>query len=144
MSKTLFLVLMVVATTAVAQKKRANQVTLPKIDVVDIPVVEWSSYPQDTTMVGLNIQTFSSLVKSRLPLRRIEVKINGLTTDVYAPEDFSSAVGKNKYEQLIERTVPLRTGSNIILIVAENDRGIKKGKPSTGSRRPKPNIIIAQ
>jgi hypothetical protein len=108
------------------RNKNKNQLTLPKVEVVDTPFIEWTSYSKDTTVVGLNIQTFSCKVKSRLPLQGIEVKINGLTTDVYSPEDFTSAVGQNKYDQLIERTVTLRTGSNIILIIATNNKGVKK------------------
>lgn len=126
MKNKLLLFFLLTSLAVVGQKKKHNQVSLPRVDVVDVPAIEWVSYSQDTTVVGLNIQTFTSLVKSRLPLQRIEVKINGLTTDVYSPEDFSSAIGQNKYEQFIERTVTLRTGSNIILIIAENNKGIKK------------------
>ena len=117
---------MVITVVDAQKKKKGAQLTIPNVVVVDVPSIEWTSYPQDTTVVAQNIQTFSLIVKSRLPLQRIEVKINGLTTDVYSPEDFAKAVGQNKYEQLIERTITLRTGSNTMLLIAENNKGIKK------------------
>lgn len=124
MRLTLLSLFLFLSLATTAQKKRGAQITIPKVDVVDIPVIEWISYPSDTTTVGLNIQTFTTVVKSRLPFKRIEVKINGLTTDVYEATDFSPAVGEHKYEQLIERTVTLRTGSNIIAVQAENSKSI--------------------
>lgn len=122
---TLFIAASILHTEA-QKKNRGNQVTIPKVEVVDVPSIEWVSYLNDTTIVGQNIQTFSCLVRSRLPLQQIEVKINGITSDVYSQVDFSKAIGVNKYEQIIERTVTLRTGSNSVFVVATNDKGIRK------------------
>lgn len=125
MRKIFILQLLLVSIMLQAQKNK-SQVTLPKQIVVETPVIEWPGYASDTTIVAQNIQTFSCLVKSRVPLKRINIFINGLTNDVYNPSDFAPAIGENKYQQLIERTVALRTGINKILVMAENDKGILK------------------
>lgn len=123
--KTYLLALLVLMTgTSLAQKKKSNQVTLPVVKVVDRPSIGWLTYEKDTTVVGTNIQTFSCLIKSRLPLRKIEVLANGIITDVYGVNDFLKAVEEHKYEQPIELTVTLRTGSNTLLVRATNDYGV--------------------
>ncbi len=115
---------MTVVLCSYGQKK--NQSTIPKVTIVDKPEIEWISYPKDTAnIVGTNIQTFSAIVRSRLPLLRVEIKVNGITSDFYEVADFSPSVKENQYEQLIERTITLRTGSNSILIIANNTHSIK-------------------
>jgi hypothetical protein len=118
------LVLVLLSTALFAQKKKGNQITLPMVKVVDTPVVEWASYPKDTTVVGVNMQTFSCVIKSRLPLKKVEIFTNGVSSDVYNQSDFKPAVSENYYEQQIERTVSLRTGSNILSVRVTNDQNI--------------------
>lgn len=110
---------------------KKNQLTIQRVNVVDKPRFDWISYPTDSMVVGQNIQKFSCVIKSRLPLLKIEVKVNGITLDVYKIGDFSPAVAENSYEQTIERSVTLRTGFNTISITAENVRNIKQ----EGSRK---------
>lgn len=100
---------------------------LEGVTVVDTPVIEWLSYPDDTiNLVSLNLQKLSTKVKSRLPFARVEIKVNGIVTDVYGTEDFSSAIAPNQYEELIERTLTLRTGINTIELSVTNTRNIEK------------------
>ncbi|MBL7873074.1 MAG: caspase family protein [Cyclobacteriaceae bacterium] len=114
-----------VASSAFCQKQRNAKITIPFVTVVDKPVIEWVSYPNDTTRVGLNIQTLSCRVNSKLLLQRIEILVNGLSTDVYKSNDFTTTKSENSYVQLIERTVTLRTGSNLVQLIVENEKGIK-------------------
>ena len=124
--KLLLLIFILVASSGYGQKKKKSaQLVIPMVNVVDKPIVDWISYPTDTTTVGLNIQTLTCQIKSKLPLQRIEIMVNGLSTDVYTNSDLSPAAGQNNYMQLIERTVTLRTGSNIIEVIAENTKGIR-------------------
>ena len=120
--------LMIILTLSVfssfAQKKKSNQVTLQHVEVIDVPVIEWTSFRGDTT-VGMNVQIFSCRVTSKLPFQKIEVKVNGLTTDVYTAKDIETG-RSGKYEKLIEPSITLRTGTNSILVLAENSKGIKK------------------
>ena len=120
----LLLFTLMVISVSVAQKRKGAQITIPKVDVVDYPTIEWLNYPTDTTTVAHNIQTLSCQVKSRLPLKRIEILVNGLSSDVYTSSDFSAAIGQNKYQQIIERTLTLRTGANIIQFIAENTKQV--------------------
>lgn len=125
--KILILTLLCISCISIyAQKSRKNQLTLSNVEVVDRPSFDWVSYPADSTVVGQNIQKFNCLIKSRLPLQKIEVKVNGITLDVYRSTDLSQAITQNNYEQVIERTVTLRTGYNSISILAENVKGISK------------------
>lgn len=121
---TFILLLLVVGTQGFAQKGKKNHLTILGVGVVDKPSIEWVSYLTDSAVVGLNIQTVSCLVHSRLPLTKIELRINGITSDVYQSGDFSSEIAPNTYAQKIERTVTLRTGYNTILVKAENVKGI--------------------
>lgn len=120
----LMIILAITVAESFAQKKKSNQVTIQHVEVIDTPVIEWESFRGDTT-VGMNVQIFSCRIKSKLPFQRIEVKVNGLTTDVYGAKDFSSGQA-GKYEQLIEPSITLRTGTNSIQVLAENDKGITK------------------
>jgi len=126
--KVLFTIIsfVLVMSSGYCQKKRNAQITIAGVKVVDTPVIDWIDYQKDTTTVGLNIQTLSCQVKSRLPLQRIEIIVNGLSMDVYTVSDLTNSKVESNYVQLIERTVTLRTGSNIIQLIAENDKGIKK------------------
>ncbi|QLH31919.1 MAG: hypothetical protein HWD62_05265 [Cyclobacteriaceae bacterium] len=113
---------------------------LSAVTVVDRPIIEWANFPQDTiNLVGLNIQKVSAVVKSRLPLSRIEFKVNGVITDVYDRKDFSPSKGQNKFEEFIERTLTLRTGINTIELTVTNIQNTY----STSSRKLKvdPNQI---
>jgi hypothetical protein len=121
---TLIIVLTLTAIGSFAQKKKSNQVTLQHVEVIDVPVIEWESFRSDTT-VGMNVQTFSCRIRSKLAFDRIEVKVNGLTTDVYTANDFAPGE-PGKYEKLIEPSITLRTGTNSIQVLAENSKGIKK------------------
>jgi hypothetical protein len=114
-----------VVSSGYSQKQRSAQITIPGVTVVNTPVIEWISNPNDTTTVGVNLQTLTCQIKSKLPLQRIEIFVNGLSTDVYTLSDLSASKVENEYIQLIERTVTLRTGNNIVQIVAENNKGIK-------------------
>lgn len=108
-----------------AQKKNGGK--LLQVKVVDTPVIDWISYPKDTAnVVGTNTQTATVMIRSRLPLSVVEIKINGITTDVYVEKDFSAPVAVNQYEQLVERTITLRTGANTLVIIAKNTQGIYK------------------
>jgi hypothetical protein len=117
--------LLFVASFATAQKRKGAELVIPRVEVVDKPSFEWVSYPGDTTVVGLTIQTLTCKVKSKLPLQRIEIIVNGLSTDVYTSADLAPAIAQNNYEQHIERTINLRSGSNSVQIIAENVKGIK-------------------
>ncbi len=124
--KLLVLIFILVASSSYGQKRKTTaQLVIPMVNVVDKPTVDWISYPTDTTTVGLNIQTLTCRVRSKLPLQRIEIMVNGLSTDVYTNADLIPAEGQNNYAQLIERTVTLRTGSNTIEVIAENTKGIR-------------------
>ncbi len=119
---TLFLLL---AITATAQNK--NQVTIPKVTVIDYPTVEWVNYPKDSTAVAQNTQLLSAVIKSRLPLSRVEVKLNNITLSVYEGADFEKTmVGEHRYEKHIEPSLSMRNGMNSIQIIATNDRSFKK------------------
>ena len=59
-----------------------------------------------------------------MPLQKIEVLANGVTTDVYGVNDFAKAVEEHKYEQPIELTATLRTGSNTLMVRVTNDHGV--------------------
>lgn len=127
MKKIIFVFIFIAAWShGFAQQGKKNQLTIPYVRVADKPVFEWISHPADSSVVGLNIQTISCIIKSRLPLSKIEIRINGITSDVYKSGDFSPQIAPNAYEQKIERTVTLRTGFNTILIVAENVKGISQ------------------
>ncbi len=121
---TLFLFLLSITVFSLAQKK--NQLLIPKINVVDKPVIQWVTYPKDTiNLVASSIQTFSVLIKSRLPLHLLEIRINDKSTDFYKASDFSQAVSANRYEQVIEPTSTFRTGLNTIIIVVTNTSGTR-------------------
>lgn len=108
-----------------AMHAQKNKAKISQVTVVDKPEIEWVTYPKDTiNIVGTNIQTFTAKVKSRLPLDRVEIRVNGLQSDMYGKSEFAPAVKPNRYEQLIERTLTLRTGTNTISIMATNTRGI--------------------
>ena len=92
------------AIDGIAQKKKNNEVTLQNVEVIDMPVIQWESFRSDTT-VGMNVQIFSCRIRSRLPFNRIEVKVNGLTTDVYAAKDLAGGTDGHKYEKLIEPSI---------------------------------------
>ena len=117
---------LIAITVGIGQKKKSGQIILPNVVVVDYPVIEWINYQADTTVVGLNIQALTSRINSRLPLQRIEILVNGISMDVYTSSDFSATISQNKYEQVIDRTLTLRTGFNTIQIIAENIKGIRK------------------
>jgi hypothetical protein len=125
-----FLLLMVLSSYGYTQTQyqaktgKKNQVNIARVVVIDKPSFNWITYPTDSLVVGQNIQKFNCLVNSRLPLQKIEVKVNGLTLDVYSSGDFSQAVSENNYEQTIERTITLRTGFNNISILAQNVKGV--------------------
>lgn len=124
--KKLALLFFLAASTLFSFAQKKNQVILPQIYVVDTPTIQWVSFPIDTiNLVGSSIQNFSLVVKSRLPLQRVEIKINGVSSDSYGVGDFSPAVGTNRYEQIIERTSALRTGVNTITIIATNEKAVK-------------------
>lgn len=113
-----------IAVFSFGQKK--NQLVIPKIVVVDKPTIEWMTYPKDTiNLVGSSLQTFSILVKSRLPLNLVEVMINDKSTDYYKPSAFSPPVSTNRYEQVIEPTSALRTGLNSITVIVINSTGTR-------------------
>src|SRR5690606_7557636 len=108
------------------KKNRNSSGQLERVEVVDTPVIEWISYPKDTVnTVSTNIQKLSAKVKSRLPLSQVEIKVNGIVTDVYVSGDFSPSIAPNQYDELIERTVTLRTGANTIEITATNSQNIQ-------------------
>ena len=117
---------LIAITVGIGQKKKSGQIILPNVVVVDYPVIEWINYQADTTVVGLNIQALTSRINSRLQLQRIEILVNGISTDVYTSSDFSDAIDRNNYHQVIDRTLTLRTGFNTIQIIAENIKGIRK------------------
>lgn len=109
-----------------AQSKKKNQTSLPKVNVVDKPTVEWVNYANDSTSVAQNIQVMSAVIKSRVPLLRVEVKLNGITQTVYEGSDFNKTlVGENRYEKHIEPSLSLRNGLNTILVIATNDKDVK-------------------
>lgn len=117
---------------SIAQKKKKTaQLTIPKVVAVDLPTIEWVTNQTDSAIVGTNIQTISCIVRSRLPLTQIELKVNGVVTDVYTTSELSIPVSVNNYEQRVERTVTLRTGRNTLSVVAANNNGQK----TEGSRR---------
>jgi hypothetical protein len=108
------------------KKNRNSSGQLERVEVIDTPVVEWISYPKDTVnTVSTNIQKLSAKVMSRLPLSQVEIKVNGIVTDVYVAGDFSPAIAPNQYQELIERTVTLRTGGNTIEITVTNNQNIQ-------------------
>src|SRR5690606_837210 len=105
-------------------KKKGGR--LNAVTVVDTPVVEWLSYPNDTVnLVALNLQKLSAKVKARLPIERVEIKVNGIVSDIYEATDFAGAIAPNQYEELIERTLTLRTGLNTVEIVVVNTQHIE-------------------
>ncbi len=105
-------------------KKKGGR--LNAVTVVDTPVVEWLSYPNDTVnLVALNLQKLSAKVKARLPIERVEIKVNGIVSDIYEATDFAGAIAPNQYEELIERTLTLRTGLNTVEIVVVNTQNIE-------------------
>lgn len=104
-----------------------NKGKLEKVEVVDTPVIEWISYPKDTVnTVAVSIQKLSARIKSRLPLLKAEIRVNGIVTDVYEVRDFSPAVSHNQYEELIERTLTLRTGINTVDLTVTNIHNIQQ------------------
>jgi hypothetical protein len=105
-------------------QKKGNTVRVADVKVMNKPAVTWLNYPLDSTVVGTNIQTFSCLITSKLPLAKVETRINGIISDVYGHADFSRAVRENLYEQVVERTVTLRTGANVITLSVTNSRGV--------------------
>jgi hypothetical protein len=117
------ILLLLSGVNAMAQR---NKVTIPAIRVIDKPEIEWISYPKDTVnLVGTNLQTFSVKIKSRLTLGQLILNINGIISDRYESIDFAPAIAENQYEQIIERTVALRTGLNNISIIVINEENIK-------------------
>jgi Caspase domain/Glucodextranase, domain B len=125
----LLTIFFLVTMMAMAQKK--NQVKIAKIEVLDRPVIVWVNYPKDTTEIAQNIQVLSAVIKSRVPLRRIEIRLNGITSEVYDAADFSKPLAPDQYEQSIEPSLAFRTGINSIVITAINSKGIT----AEGSRR---------
>ncbi|MFM7856273.1 MAG: hypothetical protein ACKO96_31215, partial [Flammeovirgaceae bacterium] len=59
----------------------------------DQPEIEWVTFPKDTVnIVGSNIQTFTAKVKSRLPLNTVEIRVNGIQSDLYGKNEFAPAI----------------------------------------------------
>ena len=122
----LLLGLLSMPTVVSAQAKKKNQAVLARVNVVDKPVVEWVNYSRDSTSVAQNIQVLSAVIKSRVPMLRVEVKLNGITQSVYEGADFNKTlVTENRYEKHIEPSLSMRNGLNTILIIATNDKDIK-------------------
>ena len=125
--KKLFLFILAVLPIALLMAQK-NKATIPQVTVIDQPEIEWVTFPKDTVnIVGSNIQTFTAIVKSRLPLNTVEIRVNGIQSDLYGKNEFAPAVKLNRYEQVIERTITLRTGVNTISINATNTKNILYG-----------------
>lgn len=120
----IFLVAFSMTTTVLMSQQKSGKVAVSKLEVVDRPNIVWLNYKSDTVTVASSVHTIETLVKSRLALKRVEVTVNGLATDIYSEKDFKEAVGENKFEQPIEPTVTLRNGVNAIVVTAENKSGI--------------------
>jgi Caspase domain/Glucodextranase, domain B len=119
--------LLLIITFSFAQSGKKNQVTLSKVTVIDYPTVEWINYPKDSTAVAQNTQVMSAVIKSRLPIKRVEVKLNNITMSVYEGADFDKTmVGENRYEKHIEPSLSMRNGFNTIHVIATNDKEFKK------------------
>jgi Caspase domain/Glucodextranase, domain B len=107
---------------AVAQKK--SKLVIPYLAVNDVPTVEWISYPKDTTLVSQNVQTLTSKVHSRLPLVSVSLQLNNVMVDQLGVNDFSKPIAENVYEQLLEKSLTMRTGYNTITLTSKNNKAL--------------------
>lgn len=122
--KNLLLIILTCITVASFSQGKSSRASV-NLHVVNKPVVVWSDFPKDTAVVSSGIQAFSTVIKSRLPLDKVEIRVNNILTDAYQKSDFAPAIEPNRYEQKIVPTLTLRNGMNNVQFLVKNTEGVE-------------------
>jgi len=119
----ILLFLFLCGSISVAQKAK---ISLSNVVVKDVPEINWETLESDTVISAQAIQSFSAIVKSRVPLKNIKITLNSIQVEYYSQSEMKEPVAENLYEQPIEKTVTMRTGYNTIGIMAQNIHNIQQ------------------